>query len=77
MNNRNRYKNFKKLPKMKGMSPMQILGYVLFMLVLFLCGASFQSCTTAKVSAKKVERLHVDSTGVVYDLNRLRLCDQK
>ena len=56
---------------------MQILGYVLFMLVLFLCGASFQSCTTAKVSAKKVERLHVDSTGVVYDLNRLRLCDQK
>jgi hypothetical protein len=72
MKNRKRYQEFKRLPQIKSMSPIQIVGYVLFILVLFLCGTTFTSCTHAKVATTKVERFDVDSSGVVFNLNRLR-----
>lgn len=75
--NRKRYQEFRKIHKIKDMTLEQILGYVILCLVLFLCGTTFTSCTPAKVVTTKVERFDVDSSGIVYDLNRLRLCDQK
>ena len=71
--NRIRYQKFKKGTPIIELSPIQIIGYVLFLLVLFLSASTFSGCTTAKVSTViKVERLDVDSTGTVFNLKYLR-----
>lgn len=70
MRNRNRYQKFKKGEPMIPLSPIQIIGYVLFCLVLFLSATTFTGCKTVAYTPECIE---VDTiTNQCFDVSQLK-----